>query len=252
MIRPALLVVPWIASAAHRRWSEDALASVRCSTPLDRLAVVNALRPGTDDESWLRERFDLVEHNDRNVLARAWNRGIRRALERGASHVIVMNLDLILHPRCLDNLLASAIERPDLLVWGATEWRSPLTFPLAELKPAWEGTPHWSCFMVARRLLETVGEFDEQFVPAYYEDKDMLRRIFLAGGAVGNRTDALFLHQERGSIMGLLDAPAAEVEARVALMRTFRAQIADNEVRYIRKWGGPPGEESFSAPYAGR
>src|SRR5690606_13246091 len=121
-MKVAAVMVPFFRAAGHRRWAEDVVRSLRTRYELDRIAVVNALRDQTDDEQWVRQAFDHVIMNDRNVLARAWNRGICCAFERGADYALVMNMDVVLHSSCIDNLCAAAREDGDPVMWSATRW----------------------------------------------------------------------------------------------------------------------------------
>jgi hypothetical protein len=238
-----LVVVPFITSDLHRSLSEVSLRSVRSSHPIDKIAIINRVRPESDDEAWLKSVAAHVEHNDHNILARAWNKGIRLALARGARYVLLTNLDLVLHSRCIDELVAFAESHPEAVLWSASPWGDVKTLEEAPLSNAVSEHPHCSCFLVDRKLFEQVGEFDEKFVPAYHEDSDMLYRIKRAGLPALRTESALFFHLERGTIKGLiLSTPVEEV-------RKLDQMIEDNLQRYIRKWGGPPTNEVFLSPF---
>lgn len=244
-IRIGLVVVPFITSDLHRSLSEVSLRSIRSSHPVDKIAIVNRIREGTDDEKWLKSSVSYVEINDQNILARAWNKGIKRALERGARYVLLTNLDLVLHSRCIDELITFAESRPEALLWSASPWGDVKTLEEAPLSDTISENPHCSCFLVDRRLFERIGEFDEKFVPAYHEDSDMLYRLKLAGIPALRTERALFFHLERGTIKGLvLSTPIEEV-------KKLDQMIEDNLQRYIRKWGGSPTQELFSSPFEG-
>jgi len=241
-----LVIVPFITGDLHRSLAEVTLRSVRSSHPIDRIAIVNRLRPRSDDEAWLRSVVPEVEFNDRNILSRAWNKGIRRALGRGARYVLVTNLDLVFHSQCIDELISFADAHPEALLWSASPWSDLRTLEEAPLTDGVSAHPHCSCFLVDSRLFKTIGEFDENFIPAYHEDSDMLYRIKLSGFPALRTERARFFHLERGTIKGLvLTTPVEEVKHLDAL-------IEDNLQLYIRKWGGSPTREIFSKPFDGK
>ncbi len=47
------------------------------------------------------------------------------------------------------------------------------------------GPAHWHTVVLTMALFDRLGEFDENFFPAYYEDIDMIRRGALAGIHIG-------------------------------------------------------------------
>ena len=83
-----------------------------------------------------------------------------------------------------------------------------------------------------------VGDYDERFWPAYYEDRDYERRLKLAGVL---RVDVAPPTQKEGS----QTLAAADDELR----RTIERGLYRNCRYYARKWGGPPGEERFAKPF---
>jgi GT2 family glycosyltransferase len=200
----------------------------------------------------VKQHFDITEVNDRNILARAWNKGIRRAFAEGARYVVVANLDLIFHPLCLDNLVVCAEENPSALLWCVSRWSDPTTFSRARLEPRVVEEYDWSCFMVDRRLFEVAGEFDERFEPAYLEDEDMVRRMSLVGAKAVSCRAALMLHQEAGTIRGIMDTPLEEIAPAVAFLKDLRKRITANDERYLAKWGGRYGTERFTVPFDGK
>lgn len=250
MARVALVTVPFFLTERHLTFADKMMASVQSHHTVDRIAIVNAVR-SESHRDWLRKRFDVVDDNDVNILARAWNRGIRLAFNRGAEYVVVSNLDIQFHPLCIDNLIECATQEPDALVWCPASWANPRTFMLAKLQPAVRPGMHWSCFMVDRRFFATVGEFDEGFTPAYLEDADMTYRMRLAGAPGVTCLAALCLNYDRGTIKGIIDCDGADVPKMSHLLAELRVRISANDSRYLEKWGGSPGQERFSTPFEG-
>ena len=243
MTKVALVTVPFIVVETHFRSAQITMNSLHSAHPLERIAIVNRSRPDGPEQSWLANAFDYVEFNDRNSVARAWNRGITVALEHGARYVLVINLDLILHSQCIDQLVACAEQNPKPLIWSASPSTvDPELLEQSELSGILHPTCNTSCFMVDARLFSLIGQFDERFEPAYYEDADMLYRLRLAGHETCCTGSALFFHRERATVKALASS-GAEVE-----LLALQSGVDISKQRYIEKWGGEPGHERFSTP----
>ena len=210
---------------------------------LDLIAVINRFDRRAEDLVWLKKTCDLVHVNDRNNLARAWNLGIREAFNRGADYALVINLDLEFHPLFIENLISFAKREPQAIMWSGLRWPDQRTLSSAPL----DGDPYndidTSCFLIDKRLFELVGEFDEQFEPAYHEDKDMLYRIKLAGLGVRTSPSVRFYHLDRITFKG------AFMNKDLAFLDENRIYLDQSGGYYVRKWGGIPGEEKYKVPF---
>lgn len=251
MAKIAIVAVPFILSDRHMRLADEMVRSITSRHEITTIAVVNHVR--SDAElSIVKNWFSVVELNDQNILSRAWNKGIRIALQSGARYIIVANLDLIFHPLCIDNLVVCAEKNPDAFVWSPSRWTDSASFERAKISPREVPGADWSCFMIDRRLPDVVGEFDEGYIPAYLEDEDMTYRLRLVGIRTVTSRAALILHQEAGTIRGLLEVPLTETERAVAFLKELRQKITANDERYIAKWGGRHGTEKFTVPFDGK
>ena len=246
-----IVTVPYFLSACHRAWAEAAHKSMLTSHEVIPIAVVNGIRAQSDDAEWLRQSCQVVLQNDKNILARAWNCGIREALRLGARYVIVANTDIVFHPCCIDNLVTFADQHPELLLWSANPWRQQRTLHLAKLVPEMGENFFWSCFMVDGRLFNKVGHFDEHFRPAYLEDADMRYRIKLSGENIGSTKAAVFFHRDCGTIKGILDGELDDVRLKIERLTELRKEITANDRYFEQKWGGLPGQEKFRAAFDG-
>jgi GT2 family glycosyltransferase len=85
--------------------------------------------------------------------------------------------------------------------------------------------PAAACLMVSRAALESIGGFDEEFYPAWFEDVDLCRRIRAQGGRIQYRPDACFLHQG-GYSLGQMS------------LQDFLESFHSNQIRYFRKHHG--------------
>lgn len=100
----------------------------------------------------------------------------------------------------------------------------------------------FSCFAIDDRIIEAVGYFDDTISPnyAYFEDNDYHRRMILAGyGIVESGAEAIHV--------GSATIKAMDPEQ----MRQHHLRFVLAQQNYTRKWGGLPGNETFTTPYGG-
>lgn len=144
------------------------------------------------------------------------NAGIRRALERGATHVLVLNNDTVVPARCIDALAEAVAADPRI---GAA---SPVIFKLPKTEEVWyaggtfdraQGRPAHvlqappetapvsdtyyatGCAMLlSAEALRRVGDFEEDYF-ALWEDADLSLRIRRAGWRVVLVASARLYHK---------------------------------------------------------
>lgn len=175
------------------------------------------------------ERYGKVYDNDENCLARGWNRGIESLLAKGCDYVFAPNLDIVLRPDSLDTLVAGAESRPDFLLWTMAVRPDMEALLEGPTEDVWQPYPHFSAFMVNERTVETVGQFDENFKPAYNEDLDYHWRIHLAGFEAAHYEAARFYHY--GSATIKLDEKRREQNGE---------SHTRNDFYFTQKWGRKP------------
>lgn len=175
---------------------------------------------------------------------------VRRALDAGATHVLLLNNDAVVDPGCLD-ALARAAAAPRVgavgakvlaaddpgrlwLAWGRVTWRAALVERVGRGAP--DAPPfdrarevEWvpGCAMLlARDALEAVGWLDERFF-AYHEDVDWCVSARARGFRILFAPDARVTHRGEGSLADRGPAnPARYLSAR-------------NSVLFARKHAGP-------------
>lgn len=95
---------------------------------------------------------------------------------------------------------------------------------------------------INRKLIDLVGFFDDwTLFPIYFDDNDYARRVSLAGGEYIGYKGGI-VHGDDG--VGSLTIRSDD-RMRLANNRTFPM----NKERYIEKWGGAVGEETFTTPW---
>lgn len=237
----AVLTVPYITTPDLFKYAKDSLDSLKTEHEIYKIAVVNKCLPNY--MPWVLERHDEVLYNDKNILSRAWNMGIRRAKELGFDLVFLPNLDVIFHPKTLDNLIKWASKYKSSIVTASLVFESFDQFRRHEIEEKYEdglGRSSFSCFLLRISEWEKVGDFDEVFEPAYYEDDDYSRRMVLAKARFGTALDSVFFHRISQTLQN-------DTELNSNWNPIFDA----NAKRYIEKWGGPVGHEKWKEPYNG-
>lgn len=94
----------------------------------------------------------------------------------------------------------------------------------------------WSVIILSKYLYDYIGDFDEKFHPAYYEDSDYLYRMKLKG-----------LRQD-------VDIELNPEIIRISMTHEKAPDFVNesmrlNRERYIEKWGNSPLLETFLTPY---
>lgn len=114
-----------------------------------------------------------------------------------------------------------------------------LATEMAEPGPRWVGmNGDWRVMGVNAECVETVGFFDESFVPIYCEDADYEYRCSLAG------VPWYFLDG------GATHAGSATIRSDALCAARNRRTYPENVAYYERKWGGSlRGGEKFTTPF---
>ena len=152
-------------------------------------------------------------------VAASWNRILDEAFNKfGVEDVLILNDDIVLgySLKSLNKIIATHQEY--FLVVGGY---------------------YWSSFFVSKKGYETVGKFDENFYPAYYEDNDYNYRLFLLNGNGVKRGFYLknFVPKVRRNSMTLKKD------------QTINNKFNNNKKYYIKKWGGKPHQEKYKYPF---
>jgi len=230
-----------------RRYTKPCLDSLRVDYPHRIVLIDNGSTDETRDEAGrlVGATFQHRRYETNSGTARSWNYGVADGFEKGSDYVVVLNNDILCHPECI-NRLARRMEQNDVAMATALDVRGEVGAPEEVLRipaNAKDGVaesehPNFSAFILNRHCWETVGAFDEGFFPAYFEDNDYHRRIVLAGFRAVVHPPAMFYHYGSRTQN---ESGAGPVVSGDLFQR--------NRAYYVRKWGGPPGAESFTTPF---
>ena len=191
----------------------------------------------------LDDRFVTINNQERNSCAGSWNQGIDIAFKNGAKYVAVINNDILLKPETLDNMVECLEKNPDIM--GCSCYEVPVTTSVGIFNAIHSSSDishegmHYSCFMLTKECWDKVGKFDEDIKPVYFEDCDYAYRLKLAGLRTVT-IDSPFYHygsKTHTDALGngeLICPPPA---------------FEKNREYFIRKWGGPQGQEVYKTPF---
>jgi GT2 family glycosyltransferase len=185
-------------------------------------------------------------------VARSWNEGLSRSFNDGNDATLLINDDLFFYrdgfDAFADFVLSESRRVPEfgtISLYGLdTGTSGSVGAGKFYQRPHWQGA---ACMAIGRNAIETVGYFDQNFWPAYFEDADYFRRLELSG--IPNLWDERILVEHNRS---------QTVRADFLLKQLHDERIRRNERYYIRKWGGlrgwggpeePPGQEFFTHPF---
>lgn len=168
--------------------------------------------------------YNVVEPGTNIGCARSWNAFYK--LTGTEWQPLITNDDVEFYPDTI-----GVLERDILL--------HPFVYPGSVNK---EGNVMnaFSMFMLRRNIFAEIGEFDETFWPAYFEDNDYALRLTRKGYTL-HASDCSYGHVGSATRASLLPG---ELDQHHHYFRVARSW-------YKRKWGGLPGSEVFTTPYNG-
>lgn len=179
--------------------------------------------------------FYVQDNWNENIgVAAAWNIFLDQAVNDNVDLLYICNDDVTFNPESFWRSVRAWENRPsDCILMAGTA--SPVEHEFME------GLGDFCCFALDPKLaLDEIGYFDsDNFNPAYFEDNDYAYRISLTDWKQ-YRYGGLDVSHE-GSATQFWNGKDDGVVSHQA----FRA----NELRYIDKWGGLPGQETFLTPF---
>jgi len=196
----------------------NCIGSIRQHTKDFELVVIdNASSAG-------RQKFfaDKYFRFKRNMgIAPAWNKGLELA---SGKYVCIMNNDIMVFGKTwLDDLIA-ALEKLDIV--SPSILPDPLTERYVEAmkrrRNRFGRKITGCCFLASKKTFDEIGEFDERFEGAYYEDTDYFRRAELLGKKLGNTEMVWIYHMGWATTNGL---------------RQTEVNAPENKKWFEEKWG---------------
>lgn len=170
----------------------------------------------------------LKDYRQNRGLAKSWNEGIM--MSQPSDVTIVFNDDITFSPGDVDLIANTSAENPHNFIVTCAGWN--------EVHQARMVLHGLACFAIQKIAIDTVGYFDENFWPAYFEDNDFWRRCTLAGLSHINCAETNVIHKGSQSLRN-----------NPRLSHQNHSTFPANEQYYFRKWGGGPREEMFETPF---
>jgi GT2 family glycosyltransferase len=222
----ATIVIPVFNQLHYTRQCLDSLNRSGCS---DAMIVVinNASTDGTTQYLAERPGLRVINNVENRACAAAWNQGFQAGMTKWT---VFLNNDVVLPAGWLENLVTFAEkEKVDVacpaigegdLDYDLANYAKDYMFRMAAVQR--NNKAHGVCFMVHRKVMETIENFDENFRKGGNEDEDFFIRARQAGFRLAV-TGASYLHH-----FGSVTQKALAAE---------RGSTRDETVGYFRsKW----------------
>ena len=179
------IVIPVFNQLHFTRQCLESLNAAGCD---DSMIVVvnNASTDGTAEYLATRPKLRVIHNPENRACAAAWNQGFEIAKTKWT---VFLNNDTLLPPGWLEGLVDFA-EKNGVDIASPGMGEGDMDYDLAayareyvaKMKDAQRrGTANGACFMVARKVFETIGGFDENFRKGGNEDDDFFWRARDAG-----------------------------------------------------------------------
>lgn len=236
-----------------KEYTKNCIDSVKTKYEHRILLIDNASDDDTRVEAGklVSNSFAHQRNEERWSFSKSVNFGVKDGFDRGYDYVLVLNNDVLCHPEMIDrmverfNLNHSPIgilsEQKTLAMVTALDVRGEFNPPeeLYKASPDIKKDvpeaehPCFSAFMMSEDAWAKVGEFDEAFVPAYFEDNDYHYRVNLSGMKAIVLPTAMFYH------FASKTAPIASTNFTFEMNRAY----------FIAKWGDMPSKERFKTAF---
>lgn len=204
---------------------DGVLAALRGTRPPDQIAIIDnsGTGVGTQHLMPLTQKFSNVY-----ILPQSYNIGVAKSWNTFFAnypddYVINANDDVMVDPYTIERIVDTAERNPQQIFFSGDG----------------ESGNAFSLFLLTRRGYDLIGAFDEKFYPAYFEDNDYARRMFLKGYNIVPVKGATYRHIGSSTIKRYTPQ---EWEMHHNAHRA-------NERYYIAKWGGMPHNEYYDTPF---
>lgn len=191
------------------------LISYKEDFPNTRIFVIdNGMQPLLDGVQLTNPNVTLIRSGENLGVAASWNMMCKLIFSEGIPNAFILNDDVYFGGN--ESLMSSYL--------FCSDNRHLHTNPI-----------DWSAFILPKATFERIGEFDEQFYPAYCEDNDYAYRMKLANFAI----------RKTPFLIPIVHRSSQTLEKDTSIANAYRV----NKKRYIEKWGGQPDFEVFKKPY---
>jgi hypothetical protein len=232
-MRIAITIPAFITNWNHQSFLNKTTASIATSHEYVFIPVLNYVAEQFRPYQWqftqAPNEISVLEGRQPQAVSKAWNDGITKAVQLGCEYILVLNEDIVLKQDAIDNLISFAKNHPEAILWSMGGYHDLFSLEQAVNKPEeFSEHPNFSAFMVYKTFPEVFGRFDENILPAYYEDNDCAARIALANQKAYITAGAWFYHFGSRTVN-------SDEEFRATMPPLFQK----NASYFLAKWGHP-------------
>ena len=168
----------------------------------------------------------VIKPSNNLGVAKSWNHLIKDYSDGENNILIICNDDIEFHTDTIEklvNVYYENMEDDSIGIFG----------------PKGQGGCLYSCFILNKNTFKNLGEFDEAFFPAYFEDCDYSYRMILAEKKVLLIEDCGYIHHHSSTIKSY----------SLPQMESHHTTFLNNKNYYLSKWGGEPLFETYKTPF---
>lgn len=193
------------------------------------IVIDNGSSDGTAEYLTGFSNIKVITNKQNLGCAFAWNQGVKSSSGRW---IAILNNDLILSTGWLDGLISFA-EKKGVDIVSPAFREGEYDYDINEYAVMYTkimqnvariGIAQGICFMVRRKVFETIGLFDYNFRVGQFEDSDFFRRAKLAGFILGT-TGQSFVHHFGSVTQNMIRKEGYD--------NTYEK---DNRIYYRKKW----------------
>lgn len=176
------------------------------------ISSIQHIEKDSGDVRFSKSGMTIIENENNVGVAASWNQLCKKIFEKN-DYALIMNDDIYLGKK------------------------QEQVFSLIESKKNGfiRATPDWCAFVISKKVFELVGDFDECFFPAYYEDKSYEYRMKLKGVV-------MLKHPDLNPVV-YKSSQTLEKDPEIF------EQSKKNKKLFIEMWGGEPTKEIYKSPF---
>lgn len=173
-------------------------------------SVIESINQG--DARWSKSGMTIIENENNVGVGASWNQLCKKIFEEN-DYALILNDDIYLGKK-QEQIISLIKKKKNGFI---------------------RATPDWCAFLISKSVYERVGDFDECFYPAYYEDKSYEYRMKL-------KSIAAIKHPDLNPVVY---KSSQTIEKDPSIFEASKK----NKKLYVEMWGGEPTREIYKTPY---